>query len=436
MPNRIILPAAVLLLISSVAALAQFVAPSGAVKSPAATDFVSIEGGFTIGLPAAATGYEAIKASEGRHRGGRQFTWKNDDAAFVVGFVDQLPAPADGRAIFELMLDPLAARIAGAGGKLTRRRELVFDGHRGVETVFAAPDEIIVNRSYAVGNRFYSLTSFRRPGASDAPARKILDSFRLIDVRAAIAEKVKLATPAPLPQTPAAPKTRSDAGDENLKGRVRTVMRESEALTGGSADRRTETVTEFDESGNRTKHTFYDEKSRPRSVAVYGYLDGRRVSLSAIVNFNDNPAFQGPLSVMRPPSAKAPDPRYTMAYEYRYADGRLVEEKWIRNDGSPWLTYVYQYRGDRVEESVYTGDGKLNQKYLSVLDAAGREIERTTFNALGVPGRRDVRSVIKYEAFDAQGNWTKRTLTTAAGPNGEARDENVRAEYRTITYYE
>jgi hypothetical protein len=88
-----------------------------------------------------------------------------------------------------------------------------------------------------------------------------------------------------------------------------------------------------------------------------------------------------------------------------------------------------------VEKLVYSENGKLNQKYLSTLDDKGNEIERTNFDVLGLERDGDTKYSIKYDSFDEQGNWTKKTTSKLVTENGKRVYKLWNIYYRTITYY-
>ena len=97
---------------------------------------------------------------------------------------------------------------------------------------------------------------------------------------------IEKGTPKPLPQTPVAPKLTSDAKDENLKGKVKSVVYEAEYYMGPwmSEGRRIFSMTDFNETGNRLKYiAFFKEDWF--IVEVYGYIDDTRVSSK-----QDNPS--------------------------------------------------------------------------------------------------------------------------------------------------
>jgi hypothetical protein len=99
------------------------------------------------------------------------------------------------------------------------------------------------------------------------------------------------------------------------------------------------------------------------------------------------------------------------------------------------MTYVYNYKGNQVEELVYDENGKLNQKYLSILDDKGNEIENFHFDAFGNPNEIKSKYKIKYDSFDEKGNWTKKTTSKLVVENGKEVYKPLYVDYQTITYY-
>ena len=63
--------------------------------------------------------------------------------------------------------------------------------------------------------------------------------------------------------------------------------------------------------------------------------------------------------------------------------------------------------GNQVEELAYSSNGKLNQKYITVYDSNGREVEWHNIAVINLP-RPDRKYKIITDSFDQLGNWTKR----------------------------
>jgi hypothetical protein len=244
-------------------------------------------------------------------------------------------------------------------------------------------------------------------------------------------------TPAALPQTPAAKRDRSDAQDDNIKGKVKTVLIESETV-GRPGSRQIDSIEDFNEHGNRLKHIAVDSRGNPWEIAVYGYIDGARVSRSLYITYSyDPPPPPAPLRPRNAPPDPPRDHRYELKYEYKYKNGKMTEENYYANSGKQTTHIVYDWKSDASYEMlVYTSDGKLNQKFVRTLDKAGNEVEE--LNPDLIPGKPygDNRSVTRYDAFDSAGNWTKKTVTFyKVLTNGTEPIPTTYITYRTITYY-
>lgn len=260
-----------------------------------------------------------------------------------------------------------------------------------------------------------------------------VSSYSQIKLSKDFEKKIKEATPKPLPQSPISEKLKSDAEDENLKGKVKSVVEERTGLSGVEkpVGRRHMSITDFDEKGNTLKRITFEYRGRPTDVTVYGYVDGARVSVSKSISFGDEFLIAVGTESKNEKKTK-PDPRYEYKYEYKYVDGKLAEMQMVENTGSKGMRYAYKHSGNQVEEFVYTASGELNQHYLSKFDDKGSEIERTSF----LPRAYGVRkNSFKYESFDEKGNWTRRTHSKVEIENGKEVHKPIAVEYRTITYY-
>jgi hypothetical protein len=252
-------------------------------------------------------------------------------------------------------------------------------------------------------------------------------------------KKIDAAMPKALPQASAVKKERSDAEDERLKGKVKSVVEESVDLTDGpwsKYGRHFTQITEYDTRGDRTKEIWFEGSGRPTEVNVYGYIDGFRVYNSGYIRYDNNRyTLLGP---EKPPPVPphAPDPRFENQLLYKYKGGRLAEMQIMYNDGLKGMRYVYNRNGNILEWIAYTDDDEPNQKYHYILDDKGNEIEWISFEVRpGMPARPEDRYPIKNEAFDKAGNWTERTRYKFVMENGKKVEKPLYKEYRTITYY-
>ena len=114
----------------------------------------------------------------------------------------------------------------------------------------------------------------------------------------------------------------------------------------------------------------------------------------------------------------------------------MVEWKWVKNNGAVWMTCLYTYKNNRVEELIYDERGEINQQYISTLDAQGNEIEKVDVAVLSYrKAQGDQKYIIKYNSFDERGNWTKSTRLQVVIENGKEVYKPLYIYYRTITYY-
>jgi len=260
-------------------------------------------------------------------------------------------------------------------------------------------------------------------------AVEVLDTFKLLS-DPEITEAALKAAPGPLPQTPEAPRAGSDAGDEGLRGPVKSVRTEIQYL---SKTEWTKTlprfsITTYNEKGNQLREESYDFKNNLVQITVFGYLDGGRVSASKFIRreYDTLPLVRrGVLS-----SNKEMDPRYQHRFEYKYDEKkRLIEQTDLLSNGEFVKRHVYKYEAKQKEELVYSETGSLTYRELYILDDKGNEIEDINFEPDG-----SVNWKISYTyEFDSHGNWTKRTMNVLSD-----RDRLIEAasvDLRTITYY-
>ncbi len=248
---------------------------------------------------------------------------------------------------------------------------------------------------------------------------------------------IENSTPAALPQKPIVPKERTDAEDEGLKGKVKSITGESQDLSGtGSVDERHFSYIEtYNEKGNLVKRISFDYKGDPSDIAVYGYLNGARVSKINSIRYEYDP----PPAMMRPGTARKSDQkqrdiRITYSFGYKYVDGKLAEMQMYHNDGSPGMRYTHTRKGNVLENLAYDDKGALNQKYVLKLDKNGNKIEETYVNAFQQTMNGDRKYVYNYN-FDKEGNWTKKTASKIVLVNGKEDAKPSYINFRTITYF-
>lgn len=238
-------------------------------------------------------------------------------------------------------------------------------------------------------------------------------------------------TPKALPQSPIATKPKSDATDENLKGKVKNIVEETQSFSEFNAlkKRKFSIITDFNKNSNYLKRIYFSSNN-PTFIIVYGYIDGERVSNSkAFYGFRKTPQ----ISIVN--KNTKPDLRYDLKYEYKYINDKLAEMQIFLNTGEKGMSYIYNYNGNQMENLIYGYDGKLNQKYITVFDDKNYEIEWSKIAIINISFDKDMKYRIKNELFDKQGNWTKRTFSKVEIENGKEIYKPSKREYRTIKYY-
>ena len=407
-----------------------------------AKTFVSLEGRFSISLPDR-NGISplTIPTPFGEAKGHLSH-WETKEATFGVGHADGA-MPLDGPVALKQFFDSDIARFnkvaSSNNGNVAAVKQITLDKYPGIEQRVDLFTGSVVQRTYIVSRRVYEIVAVLRNSqrVHEAVAMGVLDSFKVLseaEVTARQAHEAAKAEPSPLPQTPVAQRAGTDASDEGLRGRVKSVLIESQDLSGtwSVQGRKRDSLNTYNEQGNRVRTEEYDSRGNLSAITVYGYIDGSRVSA-----FNSiDREYNSPLiaSVAPAPGAelKKPDPRYQYRYAFKYDDKkRLTEETFFHSTGEIWLRYVYRYKGNQKEELAYSEDGSLDQRSLYVLDDQGNEIEETIFETNG-----SIRAKEKFTyKFDAQGNWTTRTTSQIVMNKKREQSIPYSVHFRTITYY-
>ena len=408
-----------------------------------AKTFVSLEGRFSISLPERnGFGPLTIPTPFGEAKGDLSH-WETKEATFGVGHADAampLDGPVARKQFFDGDIERFNKVASSNNGNVAAVKQITLDKYPGIEQRVDLFTGSVVQRTYIVSRRVYEIVAVLRNSQRvyESVALGVLDSFKVLsdaEVTARQAQEAAKAEPSPLPQTPVPRRAGSDASDEGLRGRVKSVLSESEDLSGtwSVQGRKRDLLDTYNEQGNRVRTEEYDSRGNLSAITVYGYIDGSRVSAFNSIDREYNPP---PLivSVAPAPGAeiKKPDPRYQYRFGFKYDDKkRLTEMTYFQSTGEIWLRYVYKYKGNQTEELVYSEDGSLNQRSLHVLDDQGNEIEETIFETNG-----SIRAKEKFTyKFDAQGNWT--TRTTSKIVMDEKREQSIpySVRFRTITYY-
>jgi hypothetical protein len=372
---------------------------------------------------------------------GLAHTWRMKEAVFVVGYADiaqSVDDPQTVKQVFDRLGEGLK-KVADTNKGTFAEKQIQLENHPGIEQRVDLFDGVIVQRSYLVGRRLYqaALVMKTTQRVYESAVLGVLDSVKILsdaEVVARTAAEVAKAEPSPLPQSPVSPRVGSDSNDDSLRGPVKTVLTESQDLSGtwSVQTKKRESIENYNEKGNLIRQESYDYRGNLSSITVYGYIDGKRVSNSGSVRHEYNPP---PIFIGSAPETveKKFDPRYGVSYSFKYDEKkRLLERTWFRSNGDVSFRDLYKYDGNQLEELMYSANGSLNQRYVSVLDEKGNKLERTSFET------RDgsVRSKESYTyEFDSRGNWTKRTTSRLVMKDGREQLEPRYVDYRTLTYY-
>jgi hypothetical protein len=409
----------------------------------AATDsFVSPEGKFSIALPQSHNGFTPITVQTlVGPATGDAYRWVMQEGSFIVGFFDVPPTAdvPDSATLFPFIRDGLVEFATSKNGKLLSERKFDLEKHSAFELKIEYAGILSVQRFYLVSRRIYQVSLFVRTDQKpfEAAAVKALDSFKVLsDAQASALVKAKAAAaePSALPQEPAIARVGSDAGDDDLQGKVKTVFEEKEDLSGtwSVQGKKPSSMTYYNERGNFTRKAEYDYKGNLGEIVVYGYIDGARVSSGKSIQHDYNP----PPMVGGPAAGEVKiksDPRYQTKFTFKYDEKkRLVERQLFRSDGELVLKHVYKYSGNEREEFVYNSDGLLSWHSLSVLNDKGVEIEETNFETK--TGAISTKYSYAYE-YDQKGNWIKRTVSKWVTKNGKSYYEPAYVTHHTIVYY-
>lgn len=406
-----------------------------------AGEFVSLEGRLSISLPQHNNGFRPLSLpTPFGNAKGIAYIWTMKEGSFVVGHAEasrSMEDPQTAGQFFNTLREELNKLAAANNGRVGQERKVQLDTHPGLEQRLDLFTGSFVQRTYIVGSRLYQSLFILKSTQQvyESVAAGVLDTLKVLnesDVAKQESQNAAAAEPSPLPQQPVVPRVSDDATEEGLRGPVKSVLTESEDLSGtwSVQGRKRNWFDSYNERRNLTRRESYDYRGNLSSIAVYGYIEGSRVTYSKKIEHEYNPP---PMVVGAAPSAKKSDPRYHYKFEFKYDEKkRLTEKTWLHSNGNVWLRYVYKYTGNQREELVYSADGTLNQQYSTVLDDKGNKIEQTIYETRD--GSILSKQSYKYE-FDANGNWIKRTALKVVSKDGRESLEPDNVYYRMITYY-
>lgn len=419
-----------------------YMRPMGSLVDVKKGSFSSTEAGFSIDLPKQIGGFNGTK--------GIQYNWRLPEGYFYVGIEDrekEIENTADfesetGKVIDRIFNDVARDLFATKFEiKNVEKKFTEYQEHKQIEVRANLTDTLILIRVFWIKNRAYKMAVLltEEQKKFEPQAKAVFDSLKVFskdNTEETIKRKVEESTPKPLPQSPVVTKIKTDAEDEGLKGKVKSVFQESQFIKGekSGSPKQKDSEDYYNELGNFTKRIFYDDTSGfPFEIMVYGYINQSRVSKSGQILYGNE---LSAISAGPPPpgAAKKRDVRYEYRYDYKYDSSKnLIEKILYDNKDEVRTRTVYKSKEDSIEEIVYDENGKLNRRNITKIDEKGNEIETTYFNS---PSEGD-NSIYtyRYEQFDEKGNWTKRTVTKSRSFQGVTKEEWIMVEHRTIIYY-
>jgi YD repeat-containing protein len=248
-------------------------------------------------------------------------------------------------------------------------------------------------------------------------------------------QKIAEATPPHLPQTPVAKKLKSDAQDDNLKEKVKSIVEYSQDP--GKA-RELSREAYYNQDGYLLKSVSYEE-AYPSGVTVWGYIDGNRVTKSVRIEYAEGERPKSQIfsftaraedNALRPNAPR--DLRYTIKHTYTYDDqGRLAEEDSYQNNGELWLRTTYTYNSNQREQRDYDARGNEMSRTVYILDKNGDTAEEWMFGA----DENDITKQFYTHVLDSKGNWIEEKVSERKKARGKTVTKLLWTTYRTITYY-
>jgi hypothetical protein len=401
-----------------------------------AGNFSSSRGLFSVEIPIKFTGSTTLPISlkDSAELGeGFSYRWSAKQIQFRADFIDMNKNIDTLQLKDANLLEVLFSNFAqNANSDLTKKnlskKDIFVNQNVGKEIKFSKDNTQYVFRFFVKNKVFFRLITSFDDEQNRTLSETYMGSFRAISYKEAITNIIERATPKDFPQNTDFPKNVSDVFDERLKGSIKIVVEESEAIV--NAKRQLLYSTFYDLQGNRTKVISYDEDEHPQYVQVFGFIENMRVSKTGFIQ-TETRSF----GRMAFPNKNKPDERYLDRFEYIYDEKKRLKEKiTYRNDGEVSYRIIFDYKENQVEETGYKVD-KLEYKTISIYDKNGLLIEETIINS---PNRTssERKFSYKYEIFDEKNNWTKRIVLFQKTENGKSVFVPVRNTFRTITYYE
>lgn len=392
--------------------------------------FISYEGGFSIIRPQKKDDRSDPNYLFTKDIDDGGFTWKNGLRFIEIFCFSEIHDSTDTDKIIKGFQDTFIQGLNKNSAEILSKREFRLSGNPAFEVKFRVKSSEILFRSILVKDRVFTLKAAWPSGEEPGELISVIDSFQLVDNAEFKRKRLAEGWPKELPQSPTVKRPISDTAFDQLIGKVKSVTEYSQNDE-HSLTRDISSETTYDISGNTLNKIYYDYRSNPMTIMVYGFVDGKRVSNQTSMHYGYDP----PFAVGAPPGYVKPkdegDPRYQLSYEFKYDDaGRVVEADSFLNTRKPGTHTTYTYSGNKIEVNSFYSTGTLSSKTVKYLDDKGNVVKEDLVSPTTTGYDESSRDYI-YLEFDKNENWIKRVLTgkTAGG------QDYRRVQLRTITYY-
>ena len=396
--------------------------------------FISVYGNFSIELSENPNLTRGLRNEDAPDKGaGMIYAWESENVVYTALYLDPLQTtdnltPVEQAKNFEEINQNVRETIKKYNGKIIFERPLPIDANPGIEIQAAIGAGKMIARNFQVGQRSYSLQAVLRDLKDGRKALKVLDSFKLTDGRANVLKTIAEFTPKDLPPIPISKMRRSDLETANLKGKVKTVVEESEDLTGDAFQQGRIFAAEYfyNADGFQTREISYDMRGNPVQIAAYGFIEN-----ALAVRFGK---IRKPSEQTAPITEKPKDLRFDLKFKYVFdKQGRVTESKYYRPGGELSSRTLTIYTANKTEAQNFNAQGELVSKTFQTFDEKGNLIE--SFFQMLKPTVIEYKAIYKYESVDEKGNWTRRILSEWRTEDGKSFYEPVKIQYRTFVYY-
>lgn len=380
--------------------------------------YVSEKSGFTIALPKEPTSVSTVN-NAGTKPGavGTRYRWLLREGEIVVMHnVYNDPILANIQEIHDytkLIKDRIIAQHDNA--RFVKESQTGALSWSGPSYEFVVAGKLMFSQAYVRGNEEFILTATADPKvmASEPMIRTAVGSFQPTKGWVVI-NGVTYAVPPSVTDPYTLLSMHKDIREEYLKGRVKSVIVEEETkYQWRTIPRWKSSERQYDSFGNAVRSFAYPQRGTFTRETVFtnDYLTNKRTSDDTFTY----PTAEGKYSPFAP-----------LKKEYRYLHddkGRTIEEMVLDNKGVQTSGTKYEYKDDGTVTIRPFGGGWRERL---TFDEKGNVIKKELIIYFGDLFSEPFTYTYKYEAFDAEGNWTKRTITE---------DSETITEWRTITYW-